>query len=71
MNLVAHRPFESAEAAVRDETDMVSDSILVETASRRILVADTDIGRELRESIGHLEKLLDAYRDGVLIEKGI
>lgn len=71
MNLVAHRPFESAEAAIRDETDMVSDSILVETASRRILVADTDIGRELRESIGHLEKLLDAYRDGVLIEKGI
>ena len=71
MNLVAHRPFESAEAAIRDETDMVSDSILIETASRRILVADTDIGRELRESIGHLEKLLDAYRDGVLIEKGI
>ena len=45
--------------------------ILIETAKRRILVADTDIGRELKESIGHLEKLLNAYRDGILIEKGI
>lgn len=50
---------------------MVSDNILIETAKRRILVADTDIGRELKESIGHLEKLLNAYRDGILIEKGI
>ncbi|MDO4293093.1 MAG: fructose-1,6-bisphosphatase [Eubacteriales bacterium] len=71
MNLVAHKPFVSAEAAIRDETDMVSDTILVETAARRILVADTDIGRELKESIAHLERLLGAYRDGTLIEKGI
>ena len=71
MNLVEHRPFVSAEDAIRNETDMVSDNILIETAKRRILVADTDIGRELKESIGHLEKLLNAYRDGILIEKGI
>ena len=71
MNLVEHRPFVSAEDAIRNETDMVSDNILIETAIRRILVADTDIGRELKESIGHLEKLLNAYRDGILIEKGI
>lgn len=69
MNLVEHRPFVSAEDAIRNETDMVSDNILIETAKRRILVADTDIGRELKESIGHLEKLLNAYRDGILIEK--
>ena len=69
MNLVEHRPFVSAEDAIRNETDMVSDNILIETAKRRILVADT--GRELKESIGHLEKLLNAYRDGILIEKGI
>ena len=71
MNLVEHRPFVSAEDAIRNETDMVSDNILIETAKRRILVADTDIGRELKESIGNLEKLLNAYRDGILIEKGI
>lgn len=71
MNLVAHKPFESAEAAVRDETDIVSDTIIVETAAHRIRVADTDIGEELKQSISHLESLLDAYRDGTLIEKGV
>lgn len=68
MNLVAHKPFESTEAAIRDETDIVSDTIIVETAKRRILVADTDIGAELKQSIAHLEKLLEAYMDGTLIE---
>lgn len=71
MNLVAHKPFESAEAAVREETDIVSDTIIVETAAHRIRVADTDIGEELKQSISHLESLLDAYRDGTLIEKGV
>lgn len=68
MNLVAHKPFESTEAAIRDETDIVSDTIIVETAKRRILVADTDIGAELKQSIAHLEKLLEAYMNGTLIE---
>lgn len=71
MNLVEHKPFESAETAIREETDIVSDTILVETAGHRILVADTDIGAELKQSIGHLERLLDAYRDGTLIQKGL
>ena len=71
MTLVAHEPFESAEAAIRKESDIFSDSIIVETAPRRIRVADTDIGAELEESIGYLEELLAAYRDGTLIEKGV
>ena len=71
MTLVAHEPFESAEAAIRKESDIFSDSIIVETAPRRIRVADTDIGAELKESICYLEELLAAYRDGTLIEKGV
>lgn len=71
MTLVAHEPFESAESAIRKESDIFSDSIIVETAPRRIRVSDTDIGTELKESIGYLEKLLAAYRDGTLIEKGV
>lgn len=71
MTLVAHEPFESAESAIRKESDIFSDSIIVETAPSRIRVADTDIGTELKESICYLEKLLAAYRDGTLIEKGV
>lgn len=69
MRLVSHEPFESTEAAIRKESDIFSDSIVVETALRRQCVADTDIGVELKESIHQLEKLLDAYREGVLVEK--
>ena len=69
MRLVAHEPFESAEAAIKNETDIYSDSVIVETASLRLRVADTDTGMEIRESIAQLEKLLLAYRAGDLIEK--
>lgn len=69
MRLVSHEPFESTEAAIRKESDIFSDSIVVETALRRQCVADTDIGLELKESIHQLEELLDAYREGVLVEK--
>ena len=71
LNLVAHKPFESAEAAIRDETDIVSDTIIVETAAHRLMVSDTDVGAELKQSIADLEKLLEAYQDGALIEKGV
>lgn len=69
MRLVSHEPFESTEAAIRNESDIFSDSIIVETANRRQCVADTDIGLELKERIHQLEELLEAYREGILIEK--
>lgn len=69
MRLVAHEPFESTEAAILHESDIFSDSTVVETAPVRIRVSDTDVGAELRESIKQLELLLQAYRDGTIIEK--
>ena len=69
MRLVAHEPFESTEAAILHESDIFSDSTVVEVATNRIRVSDTDIGRELRESIKQLELLLQAYRDGSIVEK--
>jgi len=71
MRLVSHEPFESTEAAIRKESDIFSDSIVVETALQRLCVADTDIGTELKESIYQLEELLLAYRNGDLIEKSV
>ena len=69
MRLVAHEPFESTEAAIIRESDIFSDSTVVEMAPVRVRVSDTDVGRELRESIKQLEQLLQAYRDGTIIEK--
>ena len=45
--------------------------MIVESVKRRQRVADTDIGVEIKERIRALEDLLQAYRDGSLIEKGI
>jgi len=69
MRLVAHEPFESTEAAILHESDIFSDSVILETSSMRQKIAYTDIGAELRESIHQLEELLQAYRDGTIIEK--
>jgi fructose-1,6-bisphosphatase-3 len=37
--------------------------------SHRMLVADTDIGKELKRQVEDLKKLLYAYRHGILKEK--
>ena len=64
MRLVAHEPFESTEAAIIKESDIFSDSVVVENFPRRKLVADTDTGKEIQENIFYLEELLEAYREG-------
>lgn len=69
MSLVAHEPFESTESAIKNESDIFSEHFLVETMPHRILVADTDIGKELKISIENLEELLKAYEDGIIAEK--
>ena len=67
--LSAHEPFKSAEAAVREETDIVSRQVAVRRSQRRRLVGDTDNGAALKERIRELKMLLQAYRDGLIIEK--
>ena len=69
MRLVAHEPFESSRAAIVNESDLFSHSIDVETYLKRKLVADTDVGEEIRERIYYLEELLEAYRDGTIMEE--
>ena len=60
--LVQHEPFTSTEDAIQRGTDIKSTTQIVEMSNRRMLVADTDIGVELRKQIDDLEELLYAYR---------
>jgi len=72
INLIAHEPFDSKEAAIHNETDIINDTIPVETITGgRLRVDDTDVGVELRATIDQLKKLLAAYRSGILVEKDI
>ena len=67
--LVQHEPFTSTEDAIQRGTDIKSTTQIVEMSNRRMLVADTDIGVELRKQIDDLEELLYAYRHGYIKEK--
>ncbi|MCR5799790.1 MAG: fructose-1,6-bisphosphatase [Lachnospiraceae bacterium] len=69
MFLVSHQPFEGKDVAINSETDIVCERIPVELATTRIRVADTDVGKELKESIRQLEMLLEAFREGIILEK--
>ena len=69
LHLVAHEPFESKETAIIKESDIFSDFIIVETFPIRKRVADTDIGRDLKETIVFLEELLEEYREGTIMEE--
>lgn len=69
LRLVAHEPFESTEAAIANEKDIHSETTVVQRVYDRYLVGDTDAGRELREQIADLERLLAAYRNGEITEK--
>ena len=67
--LVQHEPFTNVREAIEKGTDIKSTTQLVELSAHRMLVADTDQGKELRSQIEDLRQLLYAYRHGILKEK--
>lgn len=67
--LVQHEPFTSSNDAVMRGTDIKSTKQIVEISGRRMLVADTDRGKELIQQIEDLKELLYAYRHGYIKEK--
>ncbi len=67
--LAAHEPFESIDKAVKEGSDVHSHQMLVEHIAKRKRVADTDAGRTIKENIKELEKLLQAYREGTIVER--
>ncbi|MCI8485125.1 MAG: fructose-1,6-bisphosphatase [Lachnospiraceae bacterium] len=67
--LAAHEPFESVEKAVQNGNDIHSHMVLVQHTNLRKTVADTDVGKEIKENITELEALLCAYREGTIVER--
>lgn len=66
--LVQHEPFTNVEDAVREGRDIKSNMQIVENIGRRLLVADTDRGKELQAQIEDLRELLYAYHHGFISE---
>ena len=69
LQLVQHEPFTSPEDAVKNGTDIKSTTTLVEPKKDRVLVRDTDKGKELQAQIDELKELLFAYRHGFIKER--
>lgn len=66
--LKAHQAFESVSAVLARNADIVSETERFDIPQDRRMVSDTDTGVEIREQIGDLRQLLDAYRNGVIEE---
>ena len=67
LTLVAHEPFTSIDNAIINETDLHSEKQIVEKVERK-RIKDTDKGKELMSQIADLERLLEAYKSGIISE---
>ncbi|MBR3647522.1 MAG: fructose-1,6-bisphosphatase [Paludibacteraceae bacterium] len=68
MKLVEHKHFDSLEEAVASGADVHSQVQLLDFSTNRMLVKDTDSGKQLEEQVNNLKKLLYAYRHGFIKE---
>ena len=66
-----YEPFTSTQKAIEEGQDIKSTTQIVELSSQRMMVKDTDKGRELMVQIEDLKKLLVAYQNGIIKERGI
>ena len=67
--LATHDPLKSTKAAIDEELDIHSSRRVVSRMGKRTIVADTDTGTKLKGQIADLEKLLEAYRRGLIPEE--
>ncbi len=68
LRLMRHSAFETTDKAIYENHDINSESEVIETVQKRLLVEDTDIGDELKIQIEDLNMLLDAYKLGMISE---
>ena len=66
MQLIQHDPFDSTDDAITKGSDIKSSKFLVEEASYRVKVADTDIGKQIKMQVNDLEELVFAYRHHII-----
>ena len=69
MRIKAHQPFQSVEKVLEENKDIESTSTMFETEADRIMVGDTDEGKEIKEEIQMLKKLLEVLQGEIECEK--
>ncbi|MFL0196681.1 fructose-1,6-bisphosphatase [Clostridium sp. WILCCON 0269] len=66
--LTSHEPFSAIKNAIEEDKDILSSTVILEHAAKRKRVMDTDVGAKIRKQVADLEKLLIAYRKGLIKE---
>lgn len=69
MMLSAHEPFVSTARAIEEERDIHSTIVATERGAERLMVRDSDTGKEMQNKIDNLNLLLDAYHKGIIKER--
>lgn len=67
--LKAHKPFDSLDNALEDNSDIKSEISLLEGFEQRMMIEKTDDGIKILRNIEMLKELLKAYREGRIQEK--
>lgn len=68
MRISALEPFEGFEDAIKENKDIIPETVLMQPADHRLKIYETDIGVKLQKNIDMLTRLMDAYRNGILPE---
>ncbi len=69
MRISAHQPFKGVHNAIKDNDDILSDTVIFEHSVDKIRVKDTDIGKTLSEKIDDLKLLLKCFESGIIKER--
>ena len=71
IRISAHEPFKGKENAIRNNVDILSDTVVFENSMRKILVKDTDQGAQIQRRIEDLSLLGKAYESGRIKERTV
>ena len=71
IRISAHEPFKGKENAIRNNVDIISDTVVFEYSQEKILVKDTDQGAEIQNKIDDLMLLCKAFETGQIKERTV
>ena len=68
IQLIEHEEFESRQQAIISGSDINARTLLQDFSGHRMLIRDTDLGKELLQQVDDLKRLLEAYNSGKIKE---
>lgn len=71
IRISAHEPFRGKLNAIKNNADILSDTVVFESSKNKILVKDTDQGKDIKKRIEDLTLLCKAYESGRIKERTI